>query len=423
MGERLMTLRRKLFWISVLYFAEGLPLGVVYDVLPVYFRQHNVSLKEIGFMFFLTLPWAIKVLWAPVVDRFGERRLWVAFSCSAMAAVMLAVPLFDASNPSTLLWSLLLAFTVLSATQDIAIDAYAIGLVEKGQEGAVNGVRVALYRVALMAGGGGTMWLVKPFGWTWIFIVLALAFIALAFTAWITPPVRVVHEPPREWARHLWRFLSRPGSIAVFAFILTYRMSDLLVGPMVKPFWVDRGMTPEEIGAISTIAGVAMSVLGALIGGFIASRIGLFHALWVFAILQAVPCLAYAGVAQFDLGWPFLYGASISESFTSGLGTAAFLSFLMRICDKDQAATQYAVLTTLFGLTRFMGGWSGFAAERFGYPVFFVLTFLLGIPTLFFLPWVRSWIGNGDGQDRGLVANTGGEAGGSRHTPVSAPAH
>ncbi len=418
-----MTLRRKLFWISILYFAEGLPLGVVYDVLPVYFRQHNVSLKEIGFMFFLTLPWAIKVLWAPFVDRFGQRRYWVAFCCAAMAAIMLSVPLFDASNPTTLLWTLLLAFTVMSATQDVAIDAYTIGLVEKGEEGTVNGVRVALYRAALMLGGGGTMWLVKPLGWTWIFIVLALAFMALAFTAWVTPAVRVTHEPRGEWARHLWRFLSRPGSIAVFAFILTYRMSDLLIGPMVKPFWVDRGMTPEEIGAISTIAGVAMSVLGALLGGLIASRIGLFHALWIFAILQAAPCLAYAGVAHFNLPWPYLYGASISESFTSGLGTASFLAFLMRICDKDQAATQYAVLTTLFGVTRFFGGWSGLAADHLGYPIFFVLTFLLGIPTLFFLPWVRRWIGNGNGHSRGLVADPGGDAGHPRHAPASATAH
>src|SRR5882672_2857434 len=267
-----MTLRKKLIWISILYFAEGLPYGLIYDVLSVYFRQSGVSLKEIGFMFFLTLPWAIKFLWSPLVDRFGQRRTWVTVCCVAMAAVMFSVPLFDAGHPTTGLWALLLLFTVASATQDIAIDAYTIGLLSKGEEGVANGVRVALYRAALLLGGGGTMFLVRPLGWTWVFLILSIAFVALAFTAWLMPPVEVVRQPPREFARHFWAFLSRPGSIAVFTFILAYRLPELLMGPMIKPFWVDRGMTTEEIGAISTSAGVVLTVLGALAGGLFTTR-------------------------------------------------------------------------------------------------------------------------------------------------------
>jgi PAT family beta-lactamase induction signal transducer AmpG len=396
--DNTMSLRKKLVWISILYFAEGLPYGLLYDVLSVYFRQSGVSLKEIGFMFFLTLPWAIKFLWSPLVDRFGERRTWVTLCCAAMAGVMVAVPLFDAAHPTIGLWALLLLFTVASATQDIAIDAYTIGLLSKGEEGVANGVRVALYRVALLLGGGGTMFLIRPLGWTWVFLILGFAFIALAFTAWLMPPVQVVHQPPREWARHFWAFLSRPGSTAVFLFVLAFKIPDLLMGPMVKPFWVDRGMSPEEIGAISTSAGVFVTVFGAMVGGIFTTRFGLFRGLWILGLTQALSNLGYAAVAHFDLGRPWLYSASIFESFTAGLGTAAFLSFLMRICDKDQAATQYALLSALFGLTRFFGGWSGLGVQHLGYAGFFTLTFVLALPSYLLLPWVRRWIGPNGGR-------------------------
>ncbi len=401
-----MTLRKKLFWISILYFAEGLPFGIVYDVLPVYFRQNGVSLKDIGFMFFLTLPWTLKVLWSPLVDRFGQRRTWVALCCSAMACAVLAIPLFQASQPTLLLWLVLLAFTVASATQDIAIDAYAIGILSKGEEGIANGYRLALYRVAVLLGGGGTMYLVRPLGWTWIFLILAVAFVALAFVAWASPPVVVVHEPPREWARHFWAFLSRPGSIAIFVFVLTYRMGELFMMPMVKPFWVDRGMTPEEIGTISTIAGTILGILGTLVGGIFTTRFGIFTGLWVLGLAQAVPNLGYAAVAQFSLGRPFLYGASMFESFAFGLGTGAFFAFLMRICDKRQAATQYALLSSVVGLGRFFGGWSGLGVERFGYAGFFALTFVLSLPCYLLLPWVRRWVANGDGRGAGALQET-----------------
>ncbi|MGH9750328.1 MAG: MFS transporter [Candidatus Polarisedimenticolia bacterium] len=413
-----LTLRTKLFWVSVLYFAEGLPFGIVYDVLPVYFRQHGVSLKEIGFMFFLTLPWTVKVFWSPLVDRFGERRTWVTLCCAAMASVMIAIPLFDAAHPALAVWALLLMFTIASASQDIAIDAYAIGLVAKGEEGVTNGYRLALYRVAVLLGGGGTMYLVRPLGWTWVFLLIGFAFVALAFVSWLTPSVPVVHQPPREWARQFVAFLRRPGSLAVFAFILIYRTGDLVMGPMVKPFWVDRGMSTEEIGTISTIAGTVLGIIGTLIGGWVASRVGIFHALWSLGLVQALSNLGYAGVAQFDLGRPWLYSASCFESLTFGMGTGAFFAFLMRICDKRQAATQYALLTSLVGLNRFFGGWSGVGVETFGYAGFFVLTFLIALPAYALLPWVRRWIGNGDGPSPEPASESSGTPGGGGGSPL-----
>jgi len=394
-----MTLRKKLFWISVFYFAQGMPFGVVIDVLPVYFRQNNVSLTEIGMMGALTVPWTIKVFWSPLLDRFGERRTWVTICCFAMALAMFMVPLLDASRPDLLLWMLLIGFTVSSATQDIAIDAFSVGIAAKGEEGTINSLRAGLYRFGVLAGGGATMYLVAPLGWTWVFLALALAFLAMAVAALAAPSVEVVHQRPREWAQSFLAFLSRPGSIAIFAFVLIYRMDYVAMGPMIKPFWLDRGMTPAEIGTISTNLGMGLGILGALLGGLFTTRFGIFKGLWILGIAQALPNLGYAIVAQYGLGRPYLYAVSMAESFGAGLVTAAFLSFLMRISDKRQAATQYALLTALYALPRsLMAPIGGKIADVWGYPTFFALTFLLAVPSYFLLPWVYRWIGpNGRG--------------------------
>ena len=411
-----MTLRKKLFWISVFYFAQGMPFGVVLDVLPVYFRQNGVSLSEIGWMGALTLPWTIKVFWSPILDRYWERRTWVTICCFAMALIMFTIPLLDASHPDLILWTLLIAFTVSSATQDIAIDAFSIGVAAKGEEGKINSLRAGLYRVGVIVGGGATMYLVAPLGWTWVFLGLALAFTVMAVAALAAPAVQVVHQPPREWARGFVAFLSRPGSIAIFAFVLIYRMDFVAVGPMIKPFWLDRGMTPNEIGTISTNVGMALGILGAVLGGLFTSRFGIFKGLWILGIAQALPNLGYAAVAQFSLGRPYLYAVSMGESFGAGLVTAAFLSFLMRISDKRQAATQYALLTALYALPRsVLAPVGGKIADLYGYPTFFLWSFLLAVPAYALLPWVYRWIGS-NGRQHGNEGAAIAEGQGTEHT-------
>jgi PAT family beta-lactamase induction signal transducer AmpG len=189
--------------------------------------------------------------------------------------------------------------------------------------------------------------------------------------------------------------------VAVFLFILTYKVGDASMGPMVKPFWLDRGLSVAEIGLISTTFGVVATIAGAILGGAWIARIGIFRGLWLLGLLQAFSNLGYATVAQLDLPRGYLYAASMVESFTGGLGTAAFLSFLMNICDKEHAAVQYALLSALFGFSRSISGaFSGWGAERLGYASYFFITFLLAFPAYGFLPWVRRWIREGAPADR-----------------------
>jgi len=400
-----MGLRRKLAWVALLYFAEGFPFGIVFDNLPVYFRVHGVSLKDIGLMGLLGLPWTLKVLWAPLVDGFGRKRTWIVAALTAIAVVLAVLPYVEVTTDLHLVWGLLLVLTIASATQDIAIDAYTIGLLDRGEEGIGNGIRVSAYRAALIVGGGGLLALADRAGWTIVFGAAAgiAALLAVALSA--TPAIAAESAPRPPWLPALADWLRRPGAIFVFLFVLTYKLGDASMGPMVKPFWVDRGLKAWDIAAISNTLGIGLTVGGALVGGMLTSRMGIFRSLWILGLAQAFSNLGYAGAAWLDAGRPGIYAASAVESFTAGLGTAAFLAFLMRICDPAQAATQYAALSAVFALTRTLASAaSGFGAERLGYAGYFAFTFVLAFPAYLFLPWIRAWSDAGPGRTQSTAA-------------------
>jgi PAT family beta-lactamase induction signal transducer AmpG len=382
--------RRVLFWIAVLYFAEGLPFGIAYDVWPVFFRVHGVSLAEIGLMSLLSLPWTWKMLWAPLVDRWGCRQHWITAALFVLGATTLAIVPQDPSSPSWLMWGLLLLFTTASATQDIAIDAYAVDVATPKTTGSINGVRVSAARIALLAGGGGFIFLADFTGWTILWFVLAGVFFGLAALAWSSPRVPLDPEARRHSIKPVLRWVFQWRMVPVVAFILLYKLGDSTLGRMVKPFWVDRGYSLAEIGAISVSLGVVLTIVGALAGGWFTNRYGIFQALLWLGLAQLVSNLGYVAVAAFELPRESIYVASMVESFTQGLGTAAFLSFLMNLCDKEHAASQYAILSALFALTRdVVGAFSGLGVEVWGYTVYFAVTTAVAVPGLALLPLVR----------------------------------
>jgi PAT family beta-lactamase induction signal transducer AmpG len=408
-----MTLRRKLGWVAVLYFAEGLPFGLIKEVMPVYFRVHGAALTEIGLLSLLGLPWTLKVLWSPLVDRYGERRSWVTGCLLALALGCMALLPFHPVTGALGLTIVLLAIAIASATQDIAIDAYTIGLIDRGEEGQANGVRVSAYRVALIASGGGVVLLAPWVGWPTAFSLAALLFAALALLVRAAPRIAVAAEARRHWVAPMRAWLLRRGALAVFAFILLYKLGDATMGPMVKPFWLDRGLAIGEVGIVSGSFGVLATIAGALIGGRLTDRWGIWWALLLLGLAQAVSNLGYATVAWLDPPAPstavatwsdawraaaepargMIYGASLLESFCSGLGSAAFMAFLMHICDKEHAAVQYAALSAVFALSRDLAGAvSGWATEHLGYATYFGLTFGLAFPALALLPAISGWL-------------------------------
>lgn len=397
-----LSARAKLTWVAILYFAEGFPFGLLFDAFPVYFRTHGVSLADIGLISLAGLPWTLKFLWAPAVDLWGKRRSWIVI-CQGLLAVDIGLfLLLEPAQSSGVLWVLLIALAVFSATQDIAIDAYTIELLDEPELGPANGVRVSTYRVALICAGGVFVGLAGLIGWRAAFAAAAVLLAGsalLSSQAPVTSQVRPVHE---SWPVTLERavigplrgFWQRPGVVYVMLFVLTFKLGDMALGPMVRPFWVDRHFTPLQIGAVPGTVGVVSTIAGALLGGRFCKDWGLFRALWILGIAQAASNLAYAAAAALPPSDPLMYGASVIESFCGGLGTAPFLAFLMSICDKAQAATQYALLSALFGLTRSLSGaFSGVVTQEIGYATYFTATFFLAWPAFALLPWVKGWIG------------------------------
>jgi PAT family beta-lactamase induction signal transducer AmpG len=393
--------RQKLGVVALLYFIQGAPAAILWEVLPVYFRINGVSLRAIGGLRLLELPYSLKVFWSPLVHRFGDRRFWVTSCMLGIAAVLFALPFVNVAGVGLIVLVLILALTTLSATQDIAIDSYSVGLVERAEEGAANGVRASAYRVALVLVGGGLVFLAAVLAWNSLFIMAGSVFTLLGFAALAIPRLELPDEARTRWWKGFAGWAGTWRVLPLIAFVLTYKLGEFAIGPMVKPFWVDYGKSiwpvqddlMFQIGLFPTTFGIVLSVVGALAGGAFISRYGIFHGVWFLGLLQAVSNIGYSLVEWLDLGRFGLYGASMFESVSGGLGTAAFLAFLMNVCDKEHATVQYAFLSSVFSLTgRLIGGISGLGAEKYGYGNYFAITFLLSLPAYLLLPWVKQWV-------------------------------
>ncbi len=476
-------LKSKLFWVGILYFAQGFPFGVFYDVLPVHFRQQGVDLREIGLLSLLGLAWTIKFLWAPAVDYYRQHRRWMLAVDLAMGGCLLYLSMQAGFGPPV--WIAIGLFTLLSATNDVAIDGYTIELLEKNELGLANGVRIGMARVGILTAGivlilsdylgwpgayllaGGIIGLmggvclyaprerevvvakqrlfllrlllaalalvlagyVIHFGIrhgigfalemgnslaNGIALIVTVLLMATAASLWLrrgsakTPAPAPVVSAPLFSA--LAEMLRRPYILAVILFVLTFKLGDAAMGFMVKPYWVDSGFSATQIGLVSVNLGLILSIAGGIAGGWFTDRVGIFRALWILGLFQALSNLGYVWAASVvPLAAPgaavvfehqiLMYSASALESFTGGLGTAAFLAFLMSIVSQRYSAAEYALLSSLFALTRHLAGFaSGYGAHYMGYAPYFLLTFFLSFPAYLLLPWVRKMLVHADKQ-------------------------
>lgn len=389
-----MSLRRKLAVVAAVYVVEGFPMGVFGDLWPVYWVDAGLSDAAIGALSGLGLAWSAKALWSPLVGRWPAYRAWMAGALAVMTAALVTAAGIDPAAAPALMTAAVATFCLASATQDIAIDAYTIGLVARGEEGPANGVRITAYRAGALLSGAGLFFLPARIGWPATHLVAAaLAMLLLAVPARV-PSVTVAasgsHPSPLDALR---RLLLRPGAAGALAFVLLFRLADFAAGPMMKPFFRRSGVSLEAIGIVSTGIGTASVLLGAALGGWLVTRLGIGRALAVTGVAALASNLGYAAAALAPDVHAGLYAASAVESFCTGLAIAAFMSFLMRICDREYAAVQYAVLTGLYALAgRGLGMTSGVAAEEFGYAAFFAATALLGLPGLALLPAATRWL-------------------------------
>jgi PAT family beta-lactamase induction signal transducer AmpG len=383
--------------VALLYFSEGLPFGLVNSALSVYFRTKKISLEEIGLLSLLGLAWSLKLLWAPLVDRFGRRYLWIVSAQLAMAGFTALLAFFDPVGDKAWFWALLTGICLASATQDIAADAYTVDILEEKELGPANGIRSAAYRVALVAAGGLVVMAGDWVGWGAAFIgtagcLIVLSLFVLSFPAFRRSRPAAVRPGSwgGQWAGPIRLLFRIPNFGIAIGFILTFKCGEAMLVAMANPFWIDRGFTPAEIGFVVGTLGTLASIIGAVGGGALTAKWGLAKALWVLGAVQATAGLGYLLSSLPSAPSFSIYFAALLESLAIGLATAAFLSFLMKLCDKRFSATHYAFLSTLFGLGRSLSGvLGGYAAAALGYPLFFFATVVIGVIPLFLIPFLK----------------------------------
>jgi MFS transporter, PAT family, beta-lactamase induction signal transducer AmpG len=345
----------------------------------------------------LGLAWSLKLLWAPLVDRFGQRYVWVFFSQLAIALLVATLAFFDPVGEKTWFWLVLAGICLASATQDIAIDAYTIDILDEKELGPANGVRSAAYRVALITAGGALVILSDRQGWDFTFLFTSATMATLALLVLTLSPFHqkrpVLFHHPRLWNQYvepIGKLLRKPNFGIVVLFILTFKVGEAMLVAMANPFWIDRGFTASQIGFVVGTLGTLASIGGALAGGSLTARWGIIKSLWILGAIQATAGLGYTLSSLPYAPVYSIYGAALLESLAIGLATSAFLSFLMQLCDKKFGATHYAFLSTLFGFGRSLAGvLSGYSAAWMGYLVFFTSTFIVGLIPLLLIPWLR----------------------------------
>jgi PAT family beta-lactamase induction signal transducer AmpG len=401
--------------VALASFSSGLPLGLVWIAIPTWMAQAGVDIKVVGLFTLAQAPWSFKFLWAPLMDRFpppflGKRRGWILVSQLALLALGLTLAaLAHRSDAVAMIGAITLLTGLAAATQDVAIDAYAVDVLRRDEQGAAVGARTALYRAAMFVSGGVAITLASPFdatlagypihwpgSWGLVNLLLALCFVPSLWLTWKSPDPEEVIEPPHRLRDAIWGsflgFLGQHRALEILAFVVLYKLSDNLTQALTRPFLVQVGFGPVDVGVATATIGLVATLVGTVLGGLLTDSLGLGRALWIFGFFQIVSNLGYAVVAQVGPNRWVMYAATAFELGSTGLGSGAFGVLLLRLTQKRFSATQYALLSSLFTLPRVLAGpVAGIMADAIGWRDFFIFTIVTGIPGMVmlarFVPW------------------------------------
>ncbi|MFN7982103.1 MAG: AmpG family muropeptide MFS transporter [Vicinamibacterales bacterium] len=410
-----MTFWRQLFTRRMLTcvftgFASGLPLYLLITLVPAWLRTEHVDLKTIGVFALIQFPYTWKFLWAPLLDRyvvpmFGRRRGWMLVTQIGLLVAIASLGLFSPTDNlrTIVVVSTLLAF--LSATQDIAIDAFRRELLSDAELGLGNAVHVNAYRIAGLVPGSLSLILADRLPWSSVFLITSLFMLpGVVMSVLVSEPHRA--NPPRTLRAAVVdpfsEFIGRQGwgnALLILAFLLFYKLGDSMCTALATPFYLDMGFSKTQVGLVAKNAGLWMQVIGAMIGGAWMLRIGINKALWLFGLVQVVSILGFAWLASIGhqaeivnadlvrLG--FVIGL---EALGVGLGAAAFVAYIARTTHPAYTATQMALFTSLTAVPRtFVNASTGWLVERMGWFSFFLLCAVLAVPGMLLLFKVAPW--------------------------------
>jgi MFS transporter, PAT family, beta-lactamase induction signal transducer AmpG len=422
-------LQPRVLIVLFLGFSSGLPLALSGSTLLVWMRESGVDLGTIGLFALVGTPYTIKFLWAPVVDALdvpilsrllGRRRGWLVFS---QLLLLVAILFLATRNPAATPWLVALGAVLVaaaSATQDIVIDAFRVESLPEREQAAGMASYVAAYRVGMLASTAGALFMVSGFedlgyeknaAWTWGYVAMAgLVVIGMAASLLAREPAPALaaglalasaEGAPREnpmvrvmraAVGAFSEFLTREMAVVVLAFVVLYKFCDAFAGTMTAPFVIDLGFTRNDYATIVKGVGLAATLIGGFAGGFVARALPMTTCLWIGAILQMSSNLVFTWQAYMGVNHAALTVTIIVENFTGAIGTVIFVAYLSALCKSPlHTATQFALLTALAAVGRtYLSSGAGYVAQATGWPIFFIISAAVAIPSLFLLAWLQA---------------------------------
>jgi len=415
-------LQPRVLIVLMLGLSSGLPLALSGSTLLVWMRESGVDLGTIGLFALVGTPYTLKFLWAPLVDAlhvpfftraFGRRRGWLVFSQLLLIAAILLLALTDPARSPLFVALGALLVAAMSSTQDIVVDAFRVESLPESEQAAGMASYVAAYRIGMLISTAGILFLVSAFestgiarssAWMWGYVAMAAMVLIGTITALIaTEPEQSVQAEAATRGESAFQrvlraaigafseFLSRKDAWAALAFVVLFKFTDAFSGTMTAPFVIDLGFTRNDYAAIVKGVGLAATLIGGFAGGFVARRYSLAASLWIGAVLQAVSNLAFAWLALVGVNqWALALAISV-ENFTSAIGTVIFVAYLSALCKNPlHTATQYALLTALAAVGRtYLSAGAGYVAQATGWPLFFVISVVVAVPSLVLLLWLQ----------------------------------
>lgn len=395
---------RNILLVLLLGFSSGLPLALTAGTLQAWLAVEGVDIVTIGWFALVGQPYTYKFLWAPLMDRYrlpflGRRRGWLALTQMALLALIGFMGTLSPRDAPWLAGACALGIAFLSASQDIVVDAYRTDILQPNERGAGAAVFVLGYRLAMLVSGAGALIIADQWlGWHatyWLMAALVLVgFVATWFA--IEPPgegaaPKTLHEAVTQ---PLAEYFSRYGAWWMLLLVVLYKLGDAFAGNLTTTFLLrGPGFSPTEVGAISKGFGLAATIGGALAGGALMAKLGLYRALLAFGVLQAVTNLGFMALAASGKNYVQLYAVIGAENICGGMGTTAYVALLMALCDKRFSATQYALLSALSAVGRvYVGPVAGYLVASLGWQLFFFCTFVIALPGVLMLYAMRGTI-------------------------------
>ena len=371
-------------------FASGLPLALTSGTLQAWLTVAGVDLKTIGIFTLVGLPYSLKFLWAPVMDRIalpwlGRRRAWMLVTQIAVAAGLALMGVIGTESGPRWLGGIAIAVAFMSASLDIVFDAYRTDVLLSAERGFGAAVWVNGYRLALLLASAGALVLADHIGWRGTYLALATLMVAGSVTVLLSPNPPAGGLPPKTLKEAvglpLRELFARPGIYGLLSLIVLYKVGDAVAGSLQTAFFIGGlGFTAGEVGYVKGL-GIAATLIGALAGGMVMAKSGLARSLLLFGILQALSNLSFMLLAWIGKSYEAFAASVVIENVTGGMGTAAFVALVMSLCDHRYTATQFALLSSLEAFGRvFSGRPSAEAVSLLGWGWFFFLSFLLALP-------------------------------------------